>query len=374
MNSTAKSCQRSCLFVTNSGYLGEGGGGVQWCTREYLLTIEAAGFEIFLVDYEIDRSLTARLKRKIRPRPFENLLRNDLSERILEEAARRGIEWVFLNNSEANSLAPRLRALNPDLKLIFLSHGMELTDEVNTLRLDPALLPRHRKAPEWIGRLLKREVEQRRALDGAICISKEDMLFEQWLGVRGTAFIPRTIPSDPLELKPLAGRFGTVATLNHIPNLDGIRHLAAALGESAVSLRLVGGPDSVGRGLQDEFPCITYCGPLNDADLRQEASTWSAFVNPVFCQARGASTKVATALGWGLPVLTTPQGARGYNWDTSLLPLSETPANLAEVLMRFSEVGVGSDMRQAAGGIISLAPSIEEASKLIASFLSEIGQ
>jgi hypothetical protein len=44
-------------------------------------------------------------------------------------------------------------------------------------------------------------------------------------------------------------------------------------------------------------------------------------LNPVFWLSRGASMKLATALGWGLPVLTTQAGARGYEWGGAAVPV-----------------------------------------------------
>lgn len=363
----------SVLFVTNENYMEPTGGGVQLCSREYLRTLEGCGFEIHQIAYSIDRSLRARLRRKLQPHPFGSIHPAGLVQRIVEKAEQTKARWVFLNNAEANALAPKIRSRAPELKLIFLSHGVELTDEVNALRLDPASLPRHRHRPSWFGKLLFAELQQRAAIDGTVCISTEDVIFEKWLGCPSVLFIPRSISHHPLEFSPMLGRVGTVSTLNHVPNLDGIRQFATALRGTEVTLRLVGGPEKIGCQLQLDFPNIVYCGKLSDEGLRQEAATWCAFVNPVFCQARGASTKVATALGWGLPVLTTMQGSRGYLWNSELLPLAKSPRELAEACKAVALDKRSEEWRLRASSIVDLAPNTVEASALLYEFLVTLG-
>jgi hypothetical protein len=72
---------------------------------------------------------------------------------------------------------------------------------------------------------------------------------------------------------------------------------------------------------------------LSDTELRAEAATWSAFLNPIFCQARGCSTKLATALGWEIPIVTTPVGARGYVQVDGALTSADGPMEFAERLL-----------------------------------------
>lgn len=361
------------LFVSNSRFLEAGGGGVQWCTREFLDTLRCGGFNCIEHAYQVDARPQARLRRKWSPQPFADLHAPSLATAIIERAREPEVAVIFLNNSEALALAPRLRALAPELRLVFLSHGVEITDEVNQLRLSPDQLPRHRRRPRWLGELLSHEISVRKAIDGTLCISKEDLLFEAWLGAPASCFIPRTIPDDRLDRHPVRGRIGTVSTLNHIPNLDGISQLATVLESARVRLRVVGGPESVGRQLESRYAAIEYAGRLDDTALREEAATWSAFVNPVFCQARGASTKVATALGWGLPVLTTHQGARGYCWDEEVLPLANCASALAEMARKFADEPESERGTSAAASIACLAPTPIRAGVMIADFVRSLG-
>ena len=363
---------QKCLFVTNSGYLSDGGGGVQWCTCEYLRILREGGFDCKVRPYRVDMRPSARLRRRLSRQPFENFHPPNFVQSIVNEARALEASLLFLNNTEALALAPKIREKAPQLTLVFLSHGVEITDEINQLRLSPDQLPSHRRNPLWFGRLLCQEIEVRKAIDGTICISEEDRLFESWLGSPRSCFVPRTVPEDTLTLRPIGGRIGTVSTLNHIPNLDGITRLAAELDPKRVKLRLVGGPETAGRELDARFTAVEYLGRLDDVALREEAATWCAFANPVFCQARGASTKVATALGWGLPVLTTAQGARGYRWNEAILPLADSPQHLAQIALEFADSGKTASGFASASALAGMAPTPSQAADLTSEFLCEL--
>lgn len=361
---------RTVLFVSNAGFLQSGGGGVQWCTREYLETLKAAWTSVSTLAFEIDRRPVARICRLLFPSPFQHLHHPRLIEEIITKVRSIDAEWVFLNNVDAAVLAPRLRAAKPDLKIAYLSHGVELTDVVNNLRLAKDSFASADRSSRWLGDLIKLEIAIRSAVDVVICISEEDRIFEHWLGSVRTLFIPRQVVRKRLPLRPVAGRIGTVSTLDHGPNLDGICQLAKELDRvGSLELRLVGGPDKMGRELDSQFRSIRYLGRLSNSDLEGEAATWSAFVNPIFCQARGASTKVATALSWGLPVLTTSTGARGYRWGPSLLPLSDTPAQLAKLCHQVASLERADHWFEAAKALAQQAPGVEESAAALRDFL-----
>jgi hypothetical protein len=114
---------------------------------------------------------------------------------------------------------------------------------------------------------------------------------------------------------------------------------------------------------------VEYLGRLDDAQLRAEAATWCCFVHPLFVQAKGCSTKLGVALGWGLPIATTRLGARGYAWDEEAHPLHESPAELARAalaggsLARFAE-GCAATARIAQG-----APSLAAVGAQVRDFL-----
>lgn len=357
------------LFISNQGYLGDSEGGVQWCTKEYVNTLRYSGFRILFQAYQPRRDLIAKIARRLWPRPFSDVVPINFTSRVVRLAEDKGIHWIALNNSEAAAFAVPLRQRLPNVRILLLSHGAEIIDELNLNRLHSSLLPRSRRSPSWLGKVLLSEVAQRQAIDAVLCISDEDVLFERWLGSSHILFLPRQITPMPVPHRPIRGRVGTVSTLNHTPNRHGIELLARHLKGSEVELRIVGTPELIGKSLQASFPCIHYCGSLSGKDLEDEVSTWNAFVNPVFCQARGASTKVATALAWGLPVLSTPQGIRGYIWDRDLLPVAESPQQMATLLQRLINHDDPTKGFEAAQRLRSLAPSSSEVVARLQAFL-----
>lgn len=363
----------TALFVSIAGALEAGGGGVQWCSREYHATFKAAGINLHDFSFAPDRSLRARLLRRWRPRPFDIFDYPGLAIRVLSAARQAKAKFLLLNNTAACALAPALRGLDPSVRLIFLSHGAEITDVVNNLLLAPGSLPRHHQDPAWIGRLLTAELVQRAALDAAIVISMPDRETERWLGTKRQLYLPRQVLLLPLQPARVLGRIGCVATLDHGPNRHGLELLAAALSRyPKIELRIVGGPEPAGRDLASRHPSIHYCGRLDEPALETEAASWRAFVNPIFCPARGASTKVATALGWGLPVLTTPDGARGYMWSENALPLAASPEELARLA---HTVACDSDHErwdQAAREVAQLAPSLAASAAVLTDFLASL--
>jgi len=361
------------VFVTPKGYLESHGGGVQWCTNEYLCLIKAAGWMPEIVATVPPRDILSRITRRFFPQPYKGLHCRDVLSEILQKVDRRTNGWIFLNNTESAALAPQLRLYRPDVRLCFLSHGVEVTDVVNNLRLAPHATPSAHRKSRWLGDLLKKEIYMRNALDAVVCISEQDVAFEHWLGSQSVLFLPRQITFAPLELSPIKMRVGTVGTLNHGPNLHGLRLFAEALQDlDGIELRVVGGPESIGMALQSEFKSIRYLGGLSDEKLRVEAATWCAFINPIFCYARGASTKVATALGWGLPVITTPHGARGYRWDQQALPLAKSVSEMLNITKQIASSDDAQKWSIRAKMIANLAPSPSESGALLLNFLESV--
>jgi len=355
-------------FFTNDCLL-VGSGGVQVCTHEFLELFQTIDPALELVTYATDQGLPARLRRRLRPSPHHRLIDRAQLGRCLNRLRQAGTTVLLLNNSDALALAPLLRRALPGLRLVYLSHGPVVTDVVNGWRL-PLPGERHRR---WFdatpGRVLDEDLRLRSHIDGTVSISASDDAMETWLGSPSHLWIPRPIAARPARLQPVPGRIGCVSTLNHAPNHDGLVRLARALDAmpldacGGVQLRLVGGPETLGRRLADGHASITYLGRLSDAGLAEEMVTWRGVVNPIFCLARGCSMKVKTALEQGLPVLTTPIGARGYVWDPQALPLGDTPEALAGLVQ---QVALDDEAHRAArAGAVRIATLSEPPSALV---------
>jgi len=360
------------LFVAYRNHL-RGTGGVQLCTAEFVAGLEAAGLELDLLEVEPNRAPTTRVLRRLNPSPYFR----PLSAATLAELRARapGARYVFLNQMNlAGALGPHDCAGTP---VIGLSHGCEITDQVHLARLRATLpLTARQLRPNArlvMGQTLRDEVAARRYLAGTIAISPFDADCEAWLGTRRTCWVPRTIVPSPLDRAPLFGRFGYVGTLDHAPNLEGLDAVLGAIGTSAdLSVQVVGGPERIGTWLSARHPAVSYLGPLDDAALAREAATWNGFIHPIFCLPRGCSTKLAGALAWGLPVVTTAHGRRGYKWREGGLAEAESPAGFVAAMRALipaqADAAGAALVRQAAAS----GPTMPEVGARIAAFLETV--
>ena len=320
------------VFVTQPGFLSAPvPGGVQVCTAEFVALFRAAGYDLRFHDIAQQRDLVTRGRLRWKLEAYGGY---DYAAHAaaIAGAAEPGTV-VALNQMDIAPLAAHLHARAPRLPVVVLSHGNASGDFLHeSLAAGSGVLGRLRDRWRLGSQLARESVLLRGDVDLVVCISETEEAIDRWLGARHTLMVPRTLAADPLPWQPVAGRIGVVATADHFPNRAGVEMLAEALrpvAPHALRLRLVGGGGDAGRDLQRRFPFLEYLGPLDDAALRAEAATWSLFVHPLFWHARGASMKLATAIGWGLPIATTPAGRRGYRWGEGELIEAVEPADLA---------------------------------------------
>lgn len=124
-----------------------------------------------------------------------------------------------------------------------------------------------------------------------------------------------------MERCPITNRFGFVGTLNHPPNEIALSQIFELIQNKKlkIEIRLVGSGLEKGMEFSKKFSFVTYLGKLDDESLRIEIGFWSYFLNPIFWYSRGASMKLAKALEWGLPLITTKAGRRGYIFKKNIL-------------------------------------------------------
>ena len=330
------------IFVSYRGYLEGPRGGVQVCTQEYIEVIKAAGVDLRFCPFEGDRRLSTRILRRVVSsgyfRPAEFAVLDTLAQLVAE----RQPDFVFLNQVALAPLARKIRHRVPiACKIVVLSHGLESTDLLHFIRLRRRfpLSGRVRPSPALaLGQAIHCENRSRAHVDFVCALSPFDAHLEQWVGAAHVDWLPRVVEPAPLDWLPLGTRLGFVGTLDHAPNMEGIVEVLERLSlrNDAVRLRIrvVGGPTVTGKWLQQKYPLVDYLGPLDDSKLREEARTWNGFLHPIFCYPRGCSTKLATAISWGIPIITTPPGHRGYTWKTGSLLLAETPDDFASVCVQ----------------------------------------
>jgi hypothetical protein len=331
----------TAIVVTQPGFIDAPiPGGVQVCTREYLDLLKAAGYEVLVHPIAQKRDLLTRAAIRLGVDVYGGYDVEAHARAIAETARLHPGAVVALNQVDIAPLGAALRRVAPQLPVVALSHGNSSGDYLHEAasRGDG---PLGRVRNRWkLGGLLERErAFFQHDIDLVLCLSDTEAAIDQWLGARHVLVIPRTFTPQLLDWAPVHGRVGIVSTVDHHPNRAGIETFAAALsaaGADEIRIRLVGSGAAGGRELQQRFPCIEYLGQLDEPSLRREAASWSLFVHPLFWHARGASTKIATAVNWGLPIATTPAGLRGYRWRDGDIVTAAEPGDLASLVRRLA--------------------------------------
>ncbi len=332
------------LFISDKAHLdADIPGGVQICTQEYIDLLKETGFDLTVLPVSPRRDLQYRVLNRLFPDPYSRYDASIIADRAIAKIVDEEISVVAINQVSLLPVGRVLKnRLDTEVTLLALSHGNESGDTLHEVL---------RRSESWVERaagalrLGWMMIQEARAFTGVVdlmlCMSEIEKKIDAWLGAERSMVVPRTFEPDFLDWSPVPGRCGFVGTLNHLPNEEGIRRLLRVLERkkkaSGVDLRVVGGPEDVGNELEHTYSVVTYCGRLSQRDFREEAATWGLFLNPIWWYARGATTKLAQAVSWGLPVVTTPQGRRGYTWSRGTVEVAETPEEMAALLVDVTE-------------------------------------
>ena len=364
------------VLVSSTNALAGSGGGVQICTAEYRAVLAAAGFRLETMPFGVDMRLFVRVQRKFEGMPYRRIFPPDLQGRIMQKVAEVNARFVFFNLHDFTPVAKALKTeLGDRVKLVHLSHGVESTDisiRQQVERTESGAVRCDRASGKELGTALQWEADYRRYLDASLCLTPFDAQLERWLGVPSTAWFPRTAQRRLLDFRPVDGRVGCVGTLSHPPNRIGLQALFEKLKLMAAPpfhFRLVGGPETEGRAFAQEYSFVQYLGPLPEDRLIEEVKSWCSFVHPIFHVAKGCSTKLAVALGWGLPIASTCLGARGYIWDESAVPLADTDKGLADGTIKRSKAKDFEMHRRESMNVLGLQPKVEDVSREVRRYL-----
>ncbi|MCP5148640.1 MAG: glycosyltransferase [Pseudomonadales bacterium] len=331
--------KRPAVFVATDSAMESTSGGIQIFTREYQLILQMAGFHLNNILFSPSNGLREKIMRRIDRNPYRYFIPEYLANQVLSFCQSKEVSTVFLNGEDLAPLSEVLKKKQPDLQVILLSYGLESADYLHEIRTRSWRSDFSRVRSSHVsrlGRLLVEESKHRRSVDAVLCMSDFEAEIENWIGAKKVLVVPRLISLIPFEWDPMLGRVGFVGRLDHPPNLEGLRLVLEELkGRCPVDfkLRIVGAPSRFGASLSRQFPFVEYLGVLSEQDLHLEAKTWSCSMNPVFCYARGASTKLAVLLGWGLPVITTLEGMRGYEWGADIPIVADSPKEFAKALL-----------------------------------------
>jgi len=325
------------IFLTNKASVySEITGGVQLCSQEFLEILNAVdsiSFEHYYVTF------TKNIRQRILIKTgFENYSMYDVekdNDALLSYIKNNQVKIVFINMASLVRYAkPIKEAFGEKVKVILMSHGNHSGDFLHLISkpVKPVGLLRSLLNKIRLGLLISTESLYRvKYLDAVIALSETEMQIENWFGAKSSLFLPRHLAPAFLSHQPKPGRVGFVGRLDHPPNLQGIKILLEAYYPTiynSVEIRLVGGPEAIGNQLAKNYKQVNYLGELPDAELEKEVATWSILLSPVWWYSTGASTKLAKAISWGIPIVTTTAGMRGYKWNNGNLLIANTPQHM----------------------------------------------
>ena len=359
------------LFLSHESHLSPGGGGNQICSREYRDVLIAAGFDLEFVTHGTDQKLATRLQRKLFPERYPKLIPREFLLQVKDAYQKQRPDFVFCNFTNYLPLAAQLRVILPaHVKMVLLSHGLGSVDDVHRDRIARQPFAKShvkRLGPKLIGKAIFTEMQNLPLFDHVFCLAEFEVPICRWLGARSVSWWPRTIPQGcELDWKPEGGRIGLVGTLDHPPNLEGVFLFCEALAKhrrTVPRLRLVTRSNAVAKDLRERYDFVDDLGSLEDpGKMEAEAATWSAYIHPIFCLAMGCSTKLATGIGWGLPIVTTEAGIRGYSWEKRNFLLAADANEMARFAFEIQDRKTAEAAKITTMQVRSTAPSISDVS------------
>jgi glycosyltransferase involved in cell wall biosynthesis len=371
--------KHTAIFISNKNYFDatKKEGGVRQCTLEYFSLI-SLNYEVSLFEVEYNLDLFYRLRVKFGLNAYNDYQTKFYKRSLFDTIRFTKAKIVFLNLSNLAPFASIIKdEFYDEVKVVLCSHGNESGDflhDTTRFRLD---LPFYKKITSSItlGRMLQKEsLIRQNSIDAVLTVSQIEESIEKWLGAKNVLMIPRTLKSNKLNLSPVLFRVGFIGDLSHHPNYHGIDQVCKSIeksdNSSRVTLSIVGSPNSIGESLSSRYSFVNYLGYLNEVDLVDEVSTWAFFLNPVFYYSKGVSTKLAKALSWGIPVITTSIGCRGYIWNEGRLVIAESPDEFRDYIFKlasnYSEIQY---FEKESEKIILSSSSLEEISRQLNIFL-----
>lgn len=330
------------LFISNSKYIDSNAaeGGVKLCTQEYIDLI-ATSFKVLLFPVALNKSFAYRIKKKIGIAVYQDYSTGEYLTQLRKVVSENNIDLIFLNLTNTITFSLLIKKNFPAVKIILCSHGNESGDFLHEIALHKKFKGFKKIIAHYaLGKMLCLESEYRNNIDIVLTVSEVEEHIEKWIGAENVKMIARTIPDNKKEHQPVKGRVGFFGDLSHSPNFFGIKMLCDSLLKlhaNEIELRLVGTDTEIGQLLHKKYAFVNYLGYLSEGDLEKEIITWTFALNPVFYYSRGVSTKLGKALSWGLPVITTLRGMRGYQWQNGELLNCNSPTEMAILILKYSK-------------------------------------
>ena len=329
------------LFISNNTFINpevKMNGGVRLCTKDFISLISSK-FEITYFPINYDKSLIRKVKTKLGIDVFNDYNPEFYKYQLEKTIARNQIKIVFINLSNAINFSTYIKRIDERIKVILCSHGIEGGDFIHNI-------VRNEKKENLIknvitsykfGKIFKKDIQYRiESIDIVLTVSEVEAAIESWLGAKEVVLVPRVLTPNFLDWKPKKGRLGFVGDVSHFPNYYGLDRFCQALSNDAIKhdieVVIVGKPCENLNILKSKYSFIKLIGYLNEYELQQEASSWMYFLNLVYYYSKGVSTKLQLGLNWGLPVLTTRQGNRGYVLNSGEIPICKNEYDMLDMI------------------------------------------
>lgn len=303
------------LFITNYRFVSSKtkNGGVKLCTMDYLALLKTK-YNVILFEVDFTGNFFSKLKFKLGIDVYDYYDVEQYKNQLSEVIKANNIEKVFINHTSAMKFAKTCKTFNPSIQTVILSHGNESGDYIHELvNHNKTKLHQFYK----LGRQLYLESWYRKNyIDRVFVVSQIEQSIEKWLRCNDSVFVHRIFKKEFLEWKPIKGRVGFLSDLTHEPNIFGLEQLCEVLSKKQIpkdfKLRIIGLSDSRLNPLLAKYKFIDYLGYLDEVALKAELKTWMVYLNIVLYYSKGVSTKLAKGMNYGLPILTTVEGNRGY--------------------------------------------------------------
>ncbi len=331
--------KENVLFLTNKIFIDENQpmGGVRLCTYDYIRLLQAS-YNVVFFPVTFNRKLWFRIKSRLGVDSYEEYDTISYMPQLKQVLESSNIGKVFINLSNASDFARAIKTtLGPQVKTILCSHGNESGDFLHQSVRFAHKLSRIQRltAPYRLGKVMQKELDYRiNHIDLVLTVSQIEEAIEKWVGVKDVFMVPRVLEDEFVDWQPTGNRAGFIGDISHYPNYYGVLRLCEELEAQGanVELRVVGKDNANMRELKSKFSFITHLGYLDDKEVVQEVATWKYFLNLVFYYSKGVSTKLAQGLNWGLPVISTTPGNRGYDFGRRRIPTFDKPDVMAREL------------------------------------------
>jgi hypothetical protein len=311
------------IFVTNKVFVDKNKpeGGVSYCTKDFVALLQTK-FEVIIFPLTYNKSLLYRIKAKLGIDIFEDYNPADYKSDLYQCIENNDIKKVFINLSSTADVSRIIKnKYGEHVKTILCSHGIEAGDFLHhTVRFKSLLSKLHILTSSYrLGKILKTELSLRlNYFDLVLTVSEVEVAIEKWLGAKKVAFVPRVLTPSFISWQPVMGRLGFVGDVSHFPNYYGLLKLCEAISnnksDKEIILRVVGKPCKNLELITAKFSFVQPIGYLDNDKLIEEAGTWMYYLNLVFYYSKGVSTKLAKGMNWGLPIISTEAGNRGYSF------------------------------------------------------------